>query len=457
MQLPPPLVHSLRNLPGYDEQAFVETHQLQIPLTSIRLNPLKSGNVLNTFQENGIGLEELPWAQEAFYLDSRPSFTFDPLFHAGCYYVQEASSMFIEHALKQTVDLGKPLKVLDLCAAPGGKSTHLQSLISKESLLVSNEVIRQRTTILKDNIIQWGTDNVVVTNNDPAEFSKLRGYFDIILVDAPCSGSGLFRRDPEAINEWSENNVTLCNRRQQRILTDIMPALKEDGLLLYSTCSYSAEENEEITDWLVDHFSLISLRIDMSDSWNIVETRSPDQHYGYRFWPHRVKGEGFFLAAFRKHGGGVFKNKSRSAIKPVTRQLRGFVQQWANIDNRELISVNNKIYCWPETLFNEFDWLVQQLRVVYSGTLLGELAHQKLIPDHALAMSRLLSENLACTELSLSDAILYLQKKIMSIGPSVRGWQPVTYKSYPLGWINALPGRINNYYPKELRILKERP
>ena len=180
----------------------------------------------------------------------RPSFTFDPLFHAGTYYVQEASSMFLEQALKQSVDLSQPLRVLDLCAAPGGKSTLLQSLLNKESLLVSNDVIKSRAAILEENIVKWGAANVVVTNNDPAHFARLENYFDAIVIDAPCSGSGLFRRDPEAINEWSENNVQLCSQRQQRIVADVWPALKQNGILIYSTCSYSAEEDEAILDWM---------------------------------------------------------------------------------------------------------------------------------------------------------------------------------------------------------------
>src|ERR1044071_5586576 len=201
-------------------------------------------------------MDKIPWTEYGHYLSQRPSFTFDPLFHAGCYYVQEASSMFLEQALKQTIDLSKPLRVLDLCAAPGGKSTHILSLISKDSLLVSNEVIRSRAKILKDNIVKWGYSNVVVTNNDPKDFQRLENHFDVIVVDAPCSGSGLFRREPEAIEEWSINNVQLCCQRQQRILADIIPALKGGGILIYSTCSYSPQEDEQIVQWMRNEFPL---------------------------------------------------------------------------------------------------------------------------------------------------------------------------------------------------------
>ncbi|WP_217451924.1 NOL1/NOP2/SUN domain family protein [Mucilaginibacter humi] len=173
----------------------------------------------------------------------RPSFTFDPLFHAGCYYVQEASSMFIAHILKH-IKPTDPVKVLDLCAAPGGKSTLLNSAMTADDLLVANEIIKTRVPILADNLSRWGTANTIVTNNDPKDFNRLTGFFDIILVDAPCSGSGMFRKDPAAMDEWSEANVSLCHQRRERILADVYPALAEDGYLIYSTCSYSHQKTK---------------------------------------------------------------------------------------------------------------------------------------------------------------------------------------------------------------------
>ncbi|RZL04773.1 MAG: phosphoenolpyruvate carboxylase, partial [Pedobacter sp.] len=180
-----------QNVPGFEEPSFVHTHESGEQVVSIRTNPAKFNIASSHFDVE----EKVQWSSCGYYLKQRPSFTTDPLFHAGCYYVQEASSMFLEQALKQSVDLTTPIKVLDLCAAPGGKSTHIQSLISADSLLVSNEVIKARAGILKQNIVKWGGSNVIVTNNDPQHFSRLEGFFDVIVVDAPCSGSGLFRRD----------------------------------------------------------------------------------------------------------------------------------------------------------------------------------------------------------------------------------------------------------------------
>jgi 16S rRNA C967 or C1407 C5-methylase (RsmB/RsmF family) len=240
------------------------------------------------------GVSPVPWSLYGSYLERRPSFTFDPLFHAGCYYVQEASSMFLEQALRQTTDLAQPLNVLDLCAAPGGKTTHLQSLLSEDSLLVSNEVIRSRAAVLKQNCVKWGTQNVVITNNDPQHFNRLEGFFDVVVVDAPCSGSGLFRRDEEAIEEWSPDNVQLCCGRQKRILADVFPALKEGGVLIYSTCSYSKEENEAIADWLATELQMENLTLQTEKDWHIVETTADKTNAkGYRFFPDKVKGEGF--------------------------------------------------------------------------------------------------------------------------------------------------------------------
>jgi 16S rRNA C967 or C1407 C5-methylase (RsmB/RsmF family) len=268
VQLPQQLLDSLKDTKGFDREAFLRVHALQESITSVRLNPAKPGDanwISYKDWQTGPGSYEamkqqtispVPWAEHGIYLAQRPSFTFDPYFHAGCYYVQEASSMFLEQALKQTADLSQPLKVLDLSAAPGGKSTHIQSLINENSLLVSNEVIRSRANILKDNIIKWGSANVIVTNNDPRDFAQLEGFFDVIVIDAPCSGSGLFRRDPEAIEEWSENNVQLCSQRQQRIIMDVWPALKKDGILIYSTCSYSKDEDEDIANWILSELPI---------------------------------------------------------------------------------------------------------------------------------------------------------------------------------------------------------
>ena len=456
MQLPQQLLDSIGDVKGFDKEAFERVHASGEQITSIRINPIK----LSESEASPLrgGLEgAVPWSQYGYYLKERPSFTFDPLFHAGCYYVQEASSMFLEQALKQTVDLTQPLKVLDLCAAPGGKSTHIQSLISKDSLLVSNEVIRSRANILKDNIIKWGCENVVVTNNDPKDFARLENYFDVIVVDAPCSGSGLFRRDEEAIEEWSLNNVALCSQRQQRILADVWPALKKNGILIYSTCSYSKEEDEDIVNWLqkelpIAHTSTIAqCPLTIDKNWGIIESNG-----GYRFWPDKVKGEGFFLACFRKTEGEENSSlKAKVKAEPATKKEIEILQKWIKTEGLHFIKYKNTVYAWPEQLVNDFNLLLTNCRVIYSGTIIGEFFHDKMVPDHALAMSKLVNELVETTALNYDQAIEYLKRKDLHIETQKKGWQLVTYEGNPLGWINALPNRINNYYPKELRILKD--
>jgi 16S rRNA C967 or C1407 C5-methylase (RsmB/RsmF family)/NOL1/NOP2/fmu family ribosome biogenesis protein len=476
MQLPQAFLNSLEGVKGYDREAFTRVHEEGSQVTSIRINPAKAagqffwdkdaGNLAqgvpgstpgtSSVPNGHLQLERIPWTEFGFYLPQRPSFTFDPLFHAGCYYVQEASSMFLEQVLRQLTDLSEPLKVLDLSAAPGGKSTHLLSLLSEDSLLVSNEVIRPRCNILIDNIIKWGYSNCIVTNNDPAAFKKIPGFFDVIVVDAPCSGSGLFRKDPEAISEWSVNNVALCSQRQQRILADVLPSLKENGLLIYSTCSYSEAEDESISDWLVKDLNMKSEHLQLNNAWGIVESlSSDDDSSGYRFYPDKVKGEGFFISCFRKieeekEPGGKLPRIETASIKE-----KEILNRWLKTDNIEIIKDHDSFRALPATFINNYSRLRGSLNIQYSGTELGQVMKERLVPHHALALSTLLSPYVDSTNLDYPEAIKYLQRKDLSTVPETKGWQTVSYENHPLGWINALANRINNYYPKEMRILKQ--
>ncbi|HEU4861002.1 MAG TPA: hypothetical protein VFT15_14245 [Chitinophagaceae bacterium] len=458
MNLPTELLRSLQGVNGFDEEAFVKVHQSGEQVTSIRVNPFKVSNAksetsdINSFRVSRFtSHEKIPWTEYGYYLPSRPSFTFDPLFHAGCYYVQEASSMFLEQALKQTVDLKQPLKVLDLCAAPGGKSTHILSLISKESLLVSNEVIRSRANILVDNIVKWGRSNILVTNNDPRDFKRLQNYFDVIVVDAPCSGSGLFRRDPEAIDEWSEQNVALCCQRQQRILADVVPALKNGGVLIYSTCSYSRQEDEDIAGWLISDLKVKSQKLKVKSDWGVNETGE-----SYRFWPDKVKGEGFFIACFRKKDG----NDEETYLPKVKQEKFSNLEMEiliknVNTDGISFLRNREILHAVPEKLIADIILLSSRLRIVDYGTKIGEIIKEKLIPDHALALSAIVSDRTPRIELDYEQAIQYLKKKELNLQAGKKGWNLVAYDGQPLGWINILSNRINNYYPKELRILKD--
>ena len=452
-RLPQELLNSLAGIPGYDRDTFEAIHKAQKQVTAVRTNPLK-GNYSTSFDfEFG---DTVPWTKYGRYLPARPSFTFDPLFHAGAYYVQEASSMFLEQALQQTADLSQPLLVLDLCAAPGGKSTHIQSLISNNAVLVSNELIRTRVNILMENITKWGAANTIVTNNDPADFTHLHNLFDVIVVDAPCSGSGLFRKDPEAISEWSLGNVNHCSMRQQRILADIWPALKPGGILIYSTCSYSAEEDERIADWVTETLDATTVPLAIKDDWNIVTTMSPVcENIGYRFYPYKLDGEGFYLSCFRKNNSeaDVFYNKPIK--QQVDKKIISLASQWiAKDDDIKFYQHKEQVFAMPAYTYDLFLQLQSKLNIRKAGIKIGDGIRDEIIPDHALALSMLYNNAIKTIELDKESAIEFLRRNDFSIDQLSKGWLIITYKSLPLGWIKSLGNRFNNYYPKEWRIRK---
>lgn len=451
-QFPPKFLELLSTEPGFDRENFVDAHQKSPAPTTIRLNPFKKGNI-----KPG---NAVPWCADGFYLDTRPSFTFDPLFHAGAYYVQEASSMFIGHIL-QHIKQPEPVKVLDLCAAPGGKSTLLNSAMDANDLLVANEIIKTRVPILADNLTRWGTSNTIVTNNDPKDFERLPGFFDIVLVDAPCSGSGMFRKDPDAMTEWSEANVKLCHQRQERILADVYPALKEDGYLIYSTCSYSHQENEEILDWLCAEFNMESIRIPINNDWGIVETQSPLKGaWGYRFYPGKVKGEGLFAACLRKKEGtadlGSFKNNNNQKVdKQGLALVRSYIKQ---PDDFYFFQVNDDWLAINNVHKESMNLLAHRLYIKKSGVRIGKVAGRDLIPDHELALSVIVNKDAVLqTPLDSDQAIQYLRRDNLAVNTTNKGWSLMTFEGQPLGWAKLLPNRINNYYPKELRIISQAP
>ncbi len=450
---PPNFLSGISGSPGFDTENFIKAHAEADSPTSIRLNPFKPSSIKSS--------NPVPWCPEGYYLDTRPSFTFDPLFHAGCYYVQEASSMFIGHILHHIYKENEDsIKVLDLCAAPGGKSTLISSALKRDDLLVANEIIKTRVPVLGDNLTRWGIANTIVTNNDPKDFSRLKGFFDMILVDAPCSGSGMFRKDPAAMDEWSEGNVNLCHQRQERILADVYPALKEDGYLIYSTCSYSMQENENILDWLCTEFDLESIRIPINSDWGIVESQSHQkQAWGYRFYPDKVKGEGLFAACLRKKEdtGELSNTKYKEQQKANYKEI-DLVKPYINEpDNYYYFKVNDDWLAIDKVHKESLATLTQYLYLRKSGVRMGKLAGRDLIPDHELALSLIINKDrFLQTELTKQQAIQYLQRaEISNLNTTEKGWSLMTFEGHPLGWAKLLPNRVNNYYPKEIRIFSQ--
>ena len=463
MNLPIPFVEYTRRLLGNEAfEQFIEALD-EAPPVSVRFNPKKYIN-------SSIHKESVLWSTEGFYLDERLTFTFDPLFHAGCYYVQEASSMFVEQVLrKYTGDT--PLKMLDLCAAPGGKSTHARSVLPVGSLLVANEVMRNRSQILAENLIKWGYPDVVVTNNDPADFTKITSYFDIILTDVPCSGEGMFRKDPVAIDEWSEENVETCWQRQRRIIKDIWPALKPGGILIYSTCTYNTLENEENVQWIIDNFDAEVLSIPTPAEWNITGNLLTGTNFPvYRFIPSRTRGEGFFLAAIRKvddeSSADIFakkennknkKNKKTSGKKALNndKELLAKASQWLNnADNYSLLIDDNAVKAIPSIYINDIDLLKSSLRVINDGISVADIKGHDLIPHHSLAMSCECNTEVFDTfEVSYEQAIAYLRKETIILPQSIsKGFVLLRYKNVPLGFVKNIGNRANNLYPQEWRI-----
>ncbi len=465
MNLPEEFIYQMQDLLGEEYPAFVASLNEVIPV-SIRTNNSKkalmqSEELPEILSENDNGL--VAWCKDGYYLKTRPSFTFDPEFHAGCYYVQEASSMFLEQVIKTHIN--EPVCALDLCAAPGGKSTHLSALLPEDSLLVSNEVIRSRANILAENNIKWGNQSVVVTNNDPAEIGKLENYFDLILTDVPCSGEGMFRKDPQAVNEWSPSNVKLCAERQRRIIADIWPALKPEGILIYSTCTYNTSENEDNITWIAEELGGEVLEIPVDNSWKIKGNLKGNFPV-YRFIPHQTKGEGFFMAAIKKnaveaeypinHRQFAKNKKDKNSANEKSIKIPQEIISWiSNPDRYHFFEEKGIFSAIPMIHWEQFRILKEHLKILYAGIQIGELKGKDMIPSHHLALSMELCKNIFPElELDKTQALNYLRKEALFNLPEdcPKGYNIVTYNGLPLGFIKNIGNRANNLYPQEWRI-----
>lgn len=400
---------------------------------------------------------EVPWCRYGYYLPQRPSFTLDPAFHAGAYYVQEAGSMFVERIFRQLFEPDTPLRILDLCAAPGGKTTLLSTLVGASGLVVANEVIRQRAGTLVDNVRKWGIGNTLVTNNDPSHFASLRHYFDLVLVDAPCSGEGMFRKTPGARTEWSEANVKLCAARGRRILGDVWEALRPGGILVYSTCTFNVQENEETVERLASEYDCEPVDVTADPAWGIVQGEAAGMAT-FRFFPHRVQSEGFFAAVLRKGDGRVRVQvpKPRKAIfAPLARREGEEAARWVGQPQQMLFQrVGENIHAYYAPQFQAVREISESLSVLCSGVLCGQLFGGKLRPEHSLALFHDVSRRqVPVVELSPDEAVAYLRKADISPVRLQEGINLVTFDGLPLGWIKRIGARSNNMYPKELRIV----
>ena len=445
MKLNAAFVERTENLFGKERFArFIDALGSE-PVVSIRHNATK--------QVSEIGDNVVPWAENGRYLSTRPVFTADPLFHAGCYYVQEASSMFIEQFVKQYVDA--PVRALDLCAAPGGKTTHLLSLLPAGSLLVSNEPVSQRAQILAENVVKWGNPASVVTRNEPADFSGFGSFFDLVVVDAPCSGEGMFRKDQGAVEQWSISNVEQCVKRQKRILTDIWPALRPGGVLVYSTCTFNCEENEECVEWIAKELGATPLAVETGAEWGVTGALVGGMPV-YRFLPGFTAGEGFFIAALRKDGDAPLSQPRQQRWQSVASKLKSVVESWlSNPGDFNFVQQGERIVAMPRSHTNAMLALQQKMKVLHCALPLADVKNNKLLPLHQLAMSnQICKESFVCVELEREKALAYLHREALTFENAPVGYLLLTYKGAPLGFAKNIGNRANNLYPAEWRIRK---
>ena len=396
MQLPEDFIREMRQLMGEERfNSYLEAFEEEAPV-SIRLNVTKRrffcdipGDVT---KEPSLcyTASDVPWCEEGYYLEGRPQFTFDPLFHAGCYYVQEAASMFITHVLRSLFTLHSSLfTALDLCAAPGGKSTAMLSVLPEGSTLVSNEPIPTRAQILLENITKWGAKNCIVTNNYPRDFKKAKTKFDLILCDVPCSGEGMFRKDPATISEWSMQNLEKCWRLQREIVADAWECLNPGGILIYSTCTFNTKENEENVRWMMEEYDAEPIDIPIDASWHITGSLlNGFDAPVYRFIPGITRSEGLFVCVLKKRGENT-KGSGTSV------SLKG-------------------------------------LKVLEADLPQGEFPR---------------------VDLPYSETLKYLRGEALVLpADAPRGIVTVTYKGFALGPVKNIGNRANNLYPKPWRI-----
>lgn len=442
-------VESLNDLLTDDAALLIEALDSEQPV-AVRLNPFK---VLQPPEG-----ERVPWNRYGFYLQSRPQFTLDPEFHSGLYYVQEPSSMFVEHLYRQSVGERSAVRLLDMCAAPGGKATLYSTVVGLEGVVVANEVVRSRTAPLIDNVRRWGLGNVVVTNNDPEHFERLEGWFDVVAVDAPCSGEGMFRKSDEARLQWSRDNVKMCAARQRDILSSAWKALREGGVMIYSTCTFNREENEQNVEWLVEQYGCTGVEVDVPDDWGIVTTEAADVKC-YRFFPHLVRGEGLFAMVVRKPITGAGRRRlhkpRREPFTAIARQSVVELSRWiAQPQLMHFADVAGKAYGCFAACWDDVRYLSEQMNVIYSGVAMGTLFAGRLRPDHALALfCDLNTEHCRRVEVDRDDALRLLRlEQPRDVSLFDEGINTVCYHSHPLAWVKRVGARVNNLMPKELRI-----
>lgn len=466
MNLPSDFISYTRQLMGDELYSRLEEGlDSQESPVSIRLNPFKAQSLDVT---EGLYDCTVPWCSlTGRYLRERPNFTFDPLLHAGLYYVQEAASMIVDHIVRTFIN--QPVRMLDLCAAPGGKSTALRAALPEGSVLFSNEPMRTRAQILSENLQKFGHEDVIVTNNYPRDYRKAGIMFDAILADVPCSGEGMFRKDDGARAEWSQQNVDNCWQLQREIVSDIWKCLQPGGLLIYSTCTFNAHEDEENVEWIASELGADIIELPVKESWNITPAVVGNAPV-CRFLPGISRSEGLFVAVLRKHGKSETtalnasatnskpkkdrKNQRKQTAQGGKQQSTDTMQALRTPDNFTDRRNGDAIIAIPKRWADTYDTAASTLKIMHAGVTLGTEKGRDIIPDQSLAMSRQLNiDAYPQVELSYAEAINFLRKEAVTLPEGTpRGFVVVTYLGYPLGMEKNIGNRANNLYPTEWRI-----
>lgn len=473
MNLPDDFAASMRGLMGNDEYMLLEKALDGEPVVSVRLNETKSAAV-SVLPVSG-GAQRVAWSRAGYYLKSRPRFTFDPLMHAGIYYVEEPSSMFVEQAFMQAAAATPVRRVLDLCAAPGGKSTLLRSLMPEGTLLVANEPIARRAAVLAENMQKWGNPDVAVTCNFPEAFGRMENYFDIIAADVPCSGEGMFRKDMQAREEWSVKAVESCAERQRQIINDVWPSLRPGGFLIYSTCTFNRSEDEDNVQWIARTLGAQIVPVSTEQEWGVTGNTVDGSDDVCHFFPHRARGEGFFLTLLRKNGECGETNVQQPAGRVGAGDFAGGVQfadRLLHSGDFAFCKIGAAVYARRRTLCNDMALLDKNFDVVFAGIPVAEekeakraaknsghkagkgAATAEYVPLQGLALSTELNRGAFEEEnVDYADAVRYLRGETLT--PSrqyARGCVLVTYRGVPLGFANNVGTRLNNLYPQAWRI-----
>ncbi len=450
-----------------EEKALVAFSAFESPApTAVRKNPSKGG----TCPEG----RRVGWCEHGRILPERPQFTLDPHFHAGAYYVQDSSSMFVGHAFRHLLGCvarpsGRPVRVLDLCAAPGGKTTDmaasLREAFGDDFLLVSNEVMKARAGVLADNVALWGDPNVVVTSDDPRAFSALPGFFDIIVADVPCSGEGMFRKDEEAQRQWSVDNVALCEARQRRIVADVWPALASNGIFIYSTCTFNRYENDGNVRWIADELGAEALFAEdvLKPGGGVIKTE-----LGFSLVPGHVEGEGQYCSALLKTASdsvgsavpyakkAVFANGNRKKAGPYAKEP--VFANGGEVSGLFTIEIYIKqrgetVIAVPKNLALDVTVLESALHVIAAGCAAGTLKGTTLVPDADLALSTAFNRGaFPEAEVDRQTALAFLHRDAIMLSDAPKGYVTIIYDGLPLGFVKNLGNRCNNLHPQSRRI-----